>query len=285
MIEQLTKIIWGVDTKIKFTLLEVGALEIESQREPFYKLLTLFPGSRIIGFEVEEAVCAEMNDKAPEGVHYYPLALGEKGEKRPFFITQHPMCCSLYEPNEDLIGLYHNFDVAKLKQKIEVDTISLDYFVKEHEIGELDFIKIDIQGAELDVFRGGVIALKDVLAIVCEVEFIPHYLNQPLFGDVCSFLSEHNYMFHKFLGIAGRALKPTILNNDLNYASQHIWSDAVYTHHPQKMEHLTDQQLLKLSVLTCIYGSPDMSYFCLAKYDERKDTSLANTFLKSIQVN
>lgn len=285
MIEQLTSVIRSVDKKIKFTLLEVGALKVDSQKEPFYKLLDLFPESRIIGFEVDEAVCEDMNLKAREGIHYYPVALGERHEKRPFFITQHPMCSSLYRPNEDLIGLYHNFDVAKLKNEIEIDTISLDHFFEENKIGELDFIKIDIQGAELDVFRGGVQVLKDVMAIVSEVEFVPHYENQPLFGDVCSFLSEHNFMFHKFLGLAGRALKPTILNNDLNYASQHIWSDAVYFHHVKKMDILTDQQLLKLSILACIYGSPDMSYFCLERFDERKGTSLANSFLKLIQTN
>ena len=63
----------------------------------------------------------------------------------------------------------------------------------------VDFIKIDIQGAELDVFKGGVDTLKDVVAIVSEVEFIPHYIDQPLFGDVCSFLTEKGFMFHKFL--------------------------------------------------------------------------------------
>ena len=39
----------------------------------------------------------------------------------------------------------------------------------------IDFIKIDVQGGELDVFKGGSKTLKNVLKIVCEVEFIQHY--------------------------------------------------------------------------------------------------------------
>ena len=53
---------------------------------------------------------------------------------------------------------------------------------------------------------GGVGTLTDVVAIASEVEFIPLYIDQPLFGDVCAFLAKHDFMFHKFLGLCGRFL-------------------------------------------------------------------------------
>jgi len=185
----------------------------------------------------------------------------------------------MYEPNKPLISLYNNFEVAYLKRKTEIDTVCLDYFVQVNGISGVDFIKIDIQGAELDVFRGGPKVLKNVLALVCEVEFIPHYIQQPPFGDVCQFLHEHKLMFHKFLGLAGRALKPIVLDNNPNLPSQHIWSDAMYIRHVLAVQHLSDQQLLKLSVLATVYGSPDLSYYCLAHYDKRNGTTLALQFL------
>lgn len=187
----------------------------------------------MIGFEVDDTVCEQMNAQAQPGMQFYPVALGRQRERKPFYETEHPMCCSLYKPNEPLISLYNNFEVAYLKQESEINTISLDEFTESRNIEEVDFIKIDIQGAELEVFMGGTKTLKDTLAIVCEVEFIPHYLNQPLFGDVCNFLLQHDLMFHKFLGICGRALKPIVFNNDGNAPSQHIWSDAMYIHHVQ----------------------------------------------------
>ena len=49
-----------------------------------------------------------------------------------------------------------------------------------------------------------------------------------------NFLKNHNLMFNKFLGLAGRALKPVIIDNNANNASQHIWSDAVFTYDVQK---------------------------------------------------
>ena len=140
--------------KINFTIIEIGAVQIQNEKEPFYELLDYFPSSKIIGFELDKAVCEKMNSNSSKGVKYYPYALGKSNEKRKLYITQHPMCSSLYKPNEDLIKLYNNFEVAYLKEETEIDTISLDYFIDKHDVQNIDFIKIDVQGAELDVFKG-----------------------------------------------------------------------------------------------------------------------------------
>jgi len=279
MLEQLASIICAESPETNFTIMEIGALQIDAYPEPFYQVLELFPGSQIIGFEVDEDLCEEMNSKAVAGMRYYPNALGERNESRAFYITNHPMCSSLYEPNEPLISLYNNFEVAYVKRKTEINTVGMDYFAHANNIPRVDFIKIDIQGAELDVFRGGSQVLKNVLALVCEVEFIPHYIKQPLFGDVCTFLGEHQLMFHKFIGLAGRSLKPIVIDDNPNLPSQHIWSDAMYIRHVQAVQNLSDQQLLKLSVLAAVYESPDLSYYCLAHYDQRNGTTLALEFL------
>ena len=280
---QLTvDLIKDINIDICFTLLEVGAVKISEEEEPFYELLDYFPSSKIVGFEIDKEVCDKMNLSARDGVKYYPHALGEFNESKELYITNHPMCSSLYRPNEDLISLYHNFEAAYLKSKTTIETITLDNFLEANNIGSLDFIKIDVQGAELDIFRGGKKALKDVLKIVCEVEFIHHYENQPLFGDVCKFLNGYDLMFNKFLGIAGRSLRPIVFNNDKNFASQHIWSDAIFIKHVQKISKLSDKKLLKLSLLAAVYESLDLTHYCLSRFDERNSSSLATKWLQKV---
>tara|TARA_B100001027_G_scaffold28697_1_gene16983 strand:- start:496 stop:1365 length:870 start_codon:yes stop_codon:yes gene_type:complete len=267
---------------LNFKIIEVGALKIQDQDEPFYELLDYFPSTKIIGFEIEKEICEKMNSQAKEGVKYYSHALGKDNEQRKFYITQNPMCSSLYKPNEELIKLYNNFEVAYLKKETKIETISLDYFVEKYEVGDVDFIKIDVQGAELDVFKGGSKTLKNVLKIVCEVEFIQHYENQPLFGEVSDYLSQYNLMFNKFLGLSGRALKPIMLNNNPNLPSQHIWSDAVFVRHIQKIHSLNDEKLLKLGLLACVYYSLDLTFYCLSEYDKRHSTSFAKNWMSKI---
>ncbi|MBV5350508.1 hypothetical protein JZU71_05165, partial [bacterium] len=76
--------------------------------------LQLFPGSRIIAFEVDAALCRELNETCPDGVHYFPVALGSANEMRQLYETMHPMCSSLYQPDELIIRSYNNLDVSKL---------------------------------------------------------------------------------------------------------------------------------------------------------------------------
>ena len=278
----LVELLKQSNISLDFKIIEVGALKIQDQDEPFYELLDYFPSTKIIGFEIEKEICEKMNSQAKEGVKYYSHALGKDNEQRKFYITQNPMCSSLYKPNEELIKLYNNFEVAYLKKETEIETISLDYFVEKHEVGDVDFIKIDVQGAELDVFKGGSKTLKNVLKIVCEVEFIQHYENQPLFGEVSDYLSQYNLMFNKFLGLSGRALKPIMLNNNPNLPSQHIWSDAVFVRHIQKIHSLNDEKLLKLGLLACVYYSLDLTFYCLSEYDKRHSTSFAKNWMSKI---
>lgn len=266
---------------MKFSIIEVGALSLGSP-EPFYGLLDLFPGSQIYGFEIDEEVCDSMNADARPGIKYFPFALGMREERRDLYVTNHPMCSSLYEPNQKLIGLFNNFEVSFQKFRTSVDTISLDKFVRENLKEPVDFIKMDIQGAELDVLRGGGSTLEDVVALISEVEFVPHYIDQPLFGDVCKFLDERDFMFHKFLGLMGRSLKPIVLNGNVNFATQHIWSDAVFVRHIQKLDMLTLDQLCKLSIISALYGSPDLCYFCFLEHDKRCGSELAKEFGKIV---
>ena len=281
LLKNTANVVRTVKYDISFTMIEVGALQVGENPEPFYELLDYFPDSKIIGFELDEYICNEMNSKARKGVEYFPYALGEANETRQLYITNQPACTSLYKPNEKLLSLYQNMEVAFLKSENSIETVSLDHFVKSNNLGKIDFIKIDVQGAELDIFKGGTATLNNVLKIVCEVEFVEHYENQPLFGDVCEFLARQDLMFNKFLGFGGRALKPIVLQNNKNYPSQYIWSDAIYIKHVLKIPDLDNAQLLKLAVLSAVYGSADLVHYCLSIFDKRNLSSLSKLFIET----
>ena len=264
----------GFDNSLAFHMLEIGAHPYEDTKEPFHQLIDFFPNSRVVAFELDKDECEKLNQKSPKEIKFFPYALGEKNEKKKLYITNHPMCTSLYKPNEKFMKLFNNLNFAYLKNIQDVETVSLDFFLKKENINFVDFIKIDIQGAELDVFKGGVESLKNILTIITEVEFVQLYNDQPLFGDMSSFLSEFQIMFHKFLSLQGRTLKPTVLNNDLNHSSQHMWSDAMYIRDVEKISSLEKHQILKLSVLGYLYGSPDLTFYCLSIYDKKYNTQL-----------
>jgi FkbM family methyltransferase len=275
----LTEIIRAKGYDLCFTLMEIGARIVDSKKEPFWGLIEQFPSSSLLGFEVDPDLCSNLNKQSPKGVVYYPVALGRTEESRAFHETQDPMCSSLYVPDERYPELFQNLEVMKLKAVRQIDTVSLNQFAKEYNIGAVDFIKIDIQGAELEVFQGGTEVLKDVLCIISEVEFLPLYKDQPLFGEVEAFLGRQGLRFHKFLGVGGRAMKPVIINGNPNFPVQHMWADAVFFRDLLGSRFLNDAQLLKLAILLDLYQSPDVAFFLLNQFDTRYSTELANEYM------
>lgn len=264
---------------LSMTLLEIGARPISEEQEPFMGLLRDIPNSRYYGFEVEEQLCQELNSKTPDNVTFYPQAIAKSQGERTLYEAQHPVCSSLYEPNETLIDFFNGLDLVKLKEKHTLQTCDLDTFVEKENLEPIDFIKIDVQGAELEIFQGAENALKNVSMIVSEVEFAPIYKDQPLFSDVDIFLRERGFSFFKFLGLAGRSVKPILLNNNANAPSAHLWSDAVFVSNYLKLEELEDERLLKLALLAFTYNAPDLSAHCLKQYDSRHSTKLFEQLL------
>lgn len=276
---KLSEIINKISQNLSFNIFEIGALPIDGHKEPFHQLLDLYPASTINAFEIDPKLCEKLNKSAPPGHCYHPFTLGLKEETLPFYKTNHPMCSSLYQPDEELLRRYSNLDVAMLKSTDSVETTSLDHFIEMNKINSVDFIKIDIQGAELDVFKGGINTLKDTVFIVSEVEFIPLYIDQPLFGDVSTFLHGQKFLFHKFLGISGRSLKPVVVANDPNFPSQHMWSDAIFIKNIFKAVEISSEKLLKMGVLSYMYGSPDVAFYCMKKFDDINQTNIHQELL------
>ena len=277
---KVVKLIRKISRNLVFTIFEIGALPAEDQPEPFHQILDFFPNSRIYAFEVDAEVCKILNKETLKKITFYPVALGKTKEKRIFYETNHPMCGSLYKPNEELIKLYNTMDEALLKSTSIIETDSIDHFCKNNMIQDIDFIKIDVQGAELDVFKGCITNLPNIVATVCEVEFIQQYIDQPLFGDVCSFLANNNLMFHKFLTIGGRSLKPVTFQDNRNFPTQHMWSDAIFIRNILNLSELSADKLLKLGLISFIYGSPDVTYQCIKLYDIKQNTRYLNDLTK-----
>ena len=68
---------------------------------------------------------------------------------------------------------------------------SLDNILEENNIENPDFIKLDTQGSELDILKGGINTLQsDILGLEIEVEFAKMYKDQHLFSDTDIFAKE-----------------------------------------------------------------------------------------------
>ena len=97
--------------------------------------------------------------------------------------------------NNGLSSLYDNPEWDSLpKKKMRVNTISLDDYCTKKSIKEIDFLKVDVEGAELDVLKGCTSLLRSKSIKYIQIEYSPHYkLNGYAFKDVIKMVNRFGY--------------------------------------------------------------------------------------------
>lgn len=262
-------------------VLDIGAM---SEGEDRYAALVEQGLARVTGFEPSPDALARLNTrKGP--YRYLPFVLGD-GNEATFHMTRYPGCSSLLEPDPAVIDAFltisatppdGNFAVVATER---VRTVRLDDVAG---VPAPDLLKIDIQGAELLVLENAVDTLSSVLVLETEVEFVPLYRNQPLFGDMQCFLRSQGFMLHKLIDVSGRPWRPLHAGDPFRPLSQLLWSDAVFVRDPLRLAGFGDIELLKAAlVLNDVYRSFDLVYRLLEEHDRRSAGALAGRYVEAL---
>ena len=116
---------------------------------------------------------------------------------------------SMYEPDEEFFDLHNlkkkDYDNYKVTRSIEIECDTLTNQLKELEINKLDYLKIDTQGAELEILKG--IGEYRPLLIKTEAHFFSMYKNVPNWNKLVSFLYDLNYTLIDFKGIGNHSTR------------------------------------------------------------------------------
>jgi FkbM family methyltransferase len=234
----------------------------------------------VIGFEPNADNCAKRNADARPGHRYLPYALGD-GRVRRFYECQNPLTSSLYRPNAPMLAKFSRLDLPVVAEH-DIQTHRLDDLT---EIQDIDYLKLDVQGAELDIILGGPRLLQGTALVHTEVEFIPMYTDQPLFGDVDVALRKSGLWLHKLDGVQGRVLQPLIPNNNpFAPLSQLIWADAaIYVRSFMTFDRVPPEKLLKLAIILHeVYSSWDLAALALQHHDLLTGKGLWKAYLNRV---
>jgi FkbM family methyltransferase len=163
----------------------------------------LSPHVTLYGFDPDPAECERLRATYKDSnVHLVPLALAEEPGERTLYLTREMACSSLYRPDPALTAGFPELACAAEVGTSKIVVTTLDAWSAANAVSGIDFIKLDTQGAELDVLRGGERTLASVRALEVEVEFNPIYVGQPLFGDVDRFLRDRGFVLWKLSTLA-----------------------------------------------------------------------------------
>jgi FkbM family methyltransferase len=260
--------------ELEIQILDIGAALGE---RPSYQGLVDAGRARIIGFEPNAVECERLGEKYGKPHRFFPFFVGD-GQPATFHETNWVLTGSLYEPNSPLLEKFQN--LAELVRPVATHPISTRRLDDIEEIDDADFIKIDVQGSELAIFRNASRALSRALFIQTEVNFVELYRGQPMFADVDTFLRSNGYQFHTFHGYSGRAFKPLVSNNNINRPfRQALWADAVYARDWMRLDTLDETKLRKYAILAHdLLQSFDLAHLVIAELDRRSGADLASAY-------
>lgn len=122
-------------------------------------------------------------------IKIFQTALWSEAISLQLNLTNSPGCSSIFQPNLPVLKKFPDVERFGVSKKINIQCDTIDRLFANNEIKRVDFVKIDVQGAELEILKGGKSFFRDnLIGIEVEVEFLEVYKNQPLFAQVDNFL-------------------------------------------------------------------------------------------------
>lgn len=151
-----------------------------------------FPAARMHCFEAQdkmEPMLTALTKRHPD-IGYTKALLGDDSSKTVEFHvldTQHGSTgSSIYKETT-------GFESTVVTMPLQ----TVDEILEGVQFPPVNFIKIDVQGAEIDVLKGAVNAMKTAEVLVAEMSLVDYNEGAPLIHEVMSFLAEHDFILYE----------------------------------------------------------------------------------------
>jgi len=202
------------------------------------------------GFEPDARTIQEKPKNKFKTYNVIPNLISNKSLESELHISREEGKSSIYQPNLEFLSKFPSSSRFEIVDSLKLRTSTLDETINT----EIDFIKLDIQGGELNALKGAEKLLGNVLGIETEVEFLDLYKSQPLFGDVNNFLSINNFEFIDFTNLRRWE------RNRLGDYGQCVFGDALYLKTPENIfeEKITEIRFRKYLAILYLYNRFDL---------------------------
>jgi FkbM family methyltransferase len=192
---------------------------------------TLFPMSTVHCFEPIDGPFRQLKQKCElfTHSHAHQLALSDKCGEREFYVNkQYSPSSGFIKVNAKSLSVIRNTHVKDMLssgdsvfKKTKVLTSTLDEFCYNEGISKISLLKLDTQGAETTILRGGGELLKSGLVdiILTEISLDDIYDSRPSFGKIEEIIGPHGFSLWDISHIY----------KDLKIGRT-CWVDAIYVH-------------------------------------------------------
>ncbi len=190
-------------------IIDVGAFSGEWSRLAH----EVFPKAKILMIEPQDARrdTLEGMTRADSSVYFYQRALlgAEQGRKVEFHVFEAATAASVLTGHKDY--------PAKVDSR-QLET--LDTVRERAGFFQPDFVKLDVQGYELEVLKGAEGAMGVAEVLLLEVSLIELYRSSPLLHQVTEFLATRDYVAYDICGLIRRPVDEALCQADMLFVKK-----------------------------------------------------------------
>ena len=192
------------------TVLDVGANEGQFARTA----LQAFPAATIFCFEplpAAQAALRALADGHPGRLQVEPFALGDSDGHVDFNVTA-------FSPSSSILPIEPGGAVPiELAATTRVPIRRLSDWASSRTLTPDIVMKLDVQGYEGNVLRGGIDILRQTRIVIAETTFTPLYKGQTSLGELCAIMEPLGFHYREAFGVVRDAA-----------SGEPLWQDSVF---------------------------------------------------------
>lgn len=243
----------------------------------------------LYGFEPDEAECRRLQALAASGqasVRYSAECLGRTEKSRPLYVAHSrfnmwllPINQARYRRKKAFVNgrKIRQSDTFVTERELRIDSINLDDWSTRESVSDVDYLKIDIEGTELELLEASPRTLEKAVGVSVDVIFHEDWIGAPVFSDIDVFMRQHGFSLYELRGLKRNFQYDSpieLRNEDGELMGQVACADAIYLRdffeYPEFP--LGFEKTLKLVVAAEINGQVDYAFELLHHLRRTADT-------------
>ncbi len=170
----------------------------------------IFPSSSFIMIEPQQSKEAELKKVASQFSNvYYQMVLTGKENKAEVSFYEMETGSSIYQEQTNTSREVKHYPMK-----------TLDTVMKEYNFTGSHFIKLDVQGAEIDVLEGATETLQQTDFILLEASLLNYNQGAPLVADIIAWLNQKGFVLFDICDQQRRNNNTTLVQVDLLFSKK-----------------------------------------------------------------
>lgn len=254
----------------------IGVLDVGAKFgiHPSFRKIRPLAKYYLVDADLEETEYLKKIYSNSENISVFNEFMDSEEKNVEFFHYSHPGGHSAFKPdNNQMYWSKLRPGTSDILNSVNIHSTTLDNFSLKNKIST-DFLKIDVEGKEPEVLKGGKFILSRVLGVRCEVLLNSLYENcEPSFNLIDSLLRENGFIF---LGFDNEASNSRVAFSDIyteKVYGQLIGLDGLWIKPPEEIISKSQfDSICKYAIFCLLNSAQDLAVYVLQEFCKKNGT-------------